>query len=73
MSSRWWTDEELLGMVRAAAAERGQPLRRLTYQAWARGHDDRANAEAIVRHLGHWTSVLEQAGLEVDRRYKVWR
>ncbi|QXC59371.1 hypothetical protein KSP35_13260 [Aquihabitans sp. G128] len=71
--ARHWTDGELLDHVRAAAEACGQPLRIVQYRAWARQSKARPSESAVVHHLGPWGSVLEQAGLVNDRRYRVWR
>lgn len=64
---RRWTDQELIGYLRQAALELGQPLRYADYRVWSRSASVRPSGDTIVRCLGPWVVVLGSAGLEVDR------
>jgi D-serine deaminase-like pyridoxal phosphate-dependent protein len=58
-----YSDDDLLGALRAAAAAEGQPLSVTAYARHQQAHGGPASARVIQR-LGSWNEALVAAGLQ---------
>lgn len=64
---RHWTDETIIGALRAAADEQGRPLRVLAYRRWRYGLPDPRVApvdDQVSRHFGGWRKAIRAAGVD---------
>jgi hypothetical protein len=61
-----FTDSQLIGGLREAAKELGEPLTNGAYDAWQRGRDRTASPALLIRRFGSWRAACEAAGLAAN-------
>lgn len=61
-----YSDERLLALIAAAAAELGEPLTAGAYDAWQRGRDA-ASPALVIRRFGSWIEACTQAGVATNK------
>lgn len=61
-----FSDERLLGDLRAAAAELGEPLTAGGYDGWQRGRDS-ASPALLIRRFGSWNEACSRAGVATNK------
>ena len=61
-----FSTDQLLGALRAAAAELGEPLTSGAYDTWQRSRPEAGSPALLVRRFGSWRSACVAAGLEAN-------
>jgi hypothetical protein len=66
MRTREFSDQQLAALLRAAAAELGEPLTAGSYDAWQRGRDA-ASPALLIRRFGSWNQACGKAGVATNK------